>query len=340
MSEGGDVEGGNPYRLSPQLLTEIFWTAIVPNELSGRTVARPAVVMFGGQTGAGKSTLATAVTAELGLAGAVTISTDALRAYHPRLSWLLRHQEQRANEFTDPDARAWVSMAIDHVVAQGYNVIFDGTLSRPEAAREAATRFAGAGYRTAVVLVATPAAFSQLGILSRYQDQREHRGHGRFVHNHDETYHGVLATAETIDAARLVDEVRVYRRGGVLLYENHLGVDEAWDQPPATTDSIDQERHRRRAATELDAFAQTATDLADRMGPDWHPQIAAAVAAAIPLAEDAAAARALTELARRLDPAAVQDADIETLGREGHRRPPGEERRVRPPERPPGGPRR
>lgn len=262
----------------------IFEEKIVRQELSGRPRPAPVVVMFAGQTGAGKSTLASAVSADLQVSdGAVEFSTDELRAYHPRLTYLLRHDVERANPLTDPDARRWVQMAVRYAIEHRYNVLYDGTLSRPDAARETAQVFRDGGYRTAVVFVATPAANSSLSVLTRYQDQVERRGHGRFIHNHDETYDGVLRTADAIDTEHLVDEVRVYRRGGTLLYANELTGQGQWQNPPGLRGAIEAERHRPRTPEEFDRFVVEVTDLADRMDPGWRDRIAAAAERAGPL---------------------------------------------------------
>lgn len=317
----------DPGQLSRQHLVEIFWTGIVDSEIPAASPSRsrrPVAVMFGGQTGAGKSTLATAVVAELGLGGAAVISTDTLRAYHPRLAWLLRHDEEHANEVTDPDARQWVQMAIAEAITCRVDVVVDGTLSRPEVAAQAAGVFRGGGYATAVVLVAAPAAFSRLGILQRYQAQREHRGHGRFVHNHDETYTGVLATAGALDEDRFADEVRVYRRGGVLLYANTLDNNGAWRGPAGARQAIETERSRPRSPQELTEHLQAARDLAERMDPRWHARIAEAIRAALPLTTDPATIQALARAADELTPTPTSDpgpTEADLAARTTRRRP-------------------
>lgn len=296
-----DPDESSDLPLSSGRLAEIFADKIVPAELSAEPSPDPMAVMFAGQTGAGKSTIATAVAADLRLAGrAVTISTDAFRAHHPALPGLMRTDVERANPLTDPDARAWVGMAVAHAVRHRYDVLYDGTLSRPQAARESARTFRDGGYRVAVVFVATPAAYSRLGILQRYQDQRTKAGQGRYVHNHDETYRGVLETADVVDAECLADEVRVYARGGRLLYDNVLDADGAWRDGPGIRAAIEAERHRPRDSAELQGFAGDAADLAQEMGPDWYERIAHALDDAVPLAMTDRDRRDLSGLADRL----------------------------------------
>ena len=72
---------------------------------------------------------------------------------------------------------------------------------------------------------------ADLGVLGRYQQERDAFGGGRFVTNPDRSYPGVLATAEMIDTERLADEVYVYARGGRQLYSNAIAGDGRWVGP-------------------------------------------------------------------------------------------------------------
>lgn len=273
------------YALSEQVHEEIFREMIIPHELVGEPQRQPVVLLLGGQTGAGKSRTKAALANALAIhGGAVDFGTDSLRVYHPMYGQLLRTDERRNNFYTDHDARRWVDKAVSYAAAQRFNVVFDSTLSRPASASAITARFRAEDYRMEAAFVAVPAALSKLGILQRYQAQLEVRGHGRvtLLSAHDDSYAGVLDTADLIDNSRLVDAVHVYRRGGELLYTNQLDADRNWQHPPETRHVIETERHRQWSNAEIKQFAADARDLAERMDPKWRPDITAAVRAAEP----------------------------------------------------------
>lgn len=269
-------------------LAELFRSRVAVHELRGQSSANPTVIMTAGQTGAGKSAIVTALTSDLGLSEtAVTVNTDRVRAHHPALPWLFKHDKRNAYLRTDPDARAWVGMALTHAIDHRFDVVFDGTLSRPAAAEKIAGQFRDAKYQSSIVFMAVPAAYSWLGVLQRCQAHLEQTGQVWYSTNHDETYEGLLDTAELVDQKVLVDQVLVYRRGGELLYRNQKDDQGQWMQPPGTRAAIEAERVRPRDAEELRAFSAAALALAERMGPEWHADIARAVELALPLASTA-----------------------------------------------------
>lgn len=256
--------------------------------MRGRPSANPTVIMTAGQTGAGKSSIVTALTSDLGLSDtAVTVNTDRVRAHHPALRWLFKHDKRNAHLRTDPDARAWVGMALTHAIEQRYDVVFDGTLSRPAVAEKIAGQFRDADYQSSIVFMAVPAAYSWLGVLQRCQSHLEQTGQVWYSTNHDETYEGLLETAKLVDQKALVDQVLVYRRGGDLLYRNQKDENGQWAQPPGALAAIEAERVRPRDVEELREFSAAARSLAERMGPQWHSDIARAVELALPLASTA-----------------------------------------------------
>jgi hypothetical protein len=131
---------------------------------------------------------------------------------------------------------------------------------------------------------------ADLGVLDRYQQEREAFGGGRFVANPDRSYPGVLATAEMIDSGHLADEVYVYARGGRQLYSNLLAAPGRWARPAGSAVAISAERERPWTAEETRWFTERVTQLAhepSQLGRSWWPQLAAIVDAALPYAHAA-----------------------------------------------------
>jgi len=281
------------YRLRPAQYREILEEAIFPYELgNGRSQDEPAVLLLGGQTGAGKSVLKGRLAADPRWDDAVEFGSDALRTYHPEYERLLRADADTACFYTDADARAWVEDALKHCLEQRFSVVFDSTLSRPATAEAIVRRFRAAGYRIEAAFVAAPAALSKLGVVSRFLDSVQNRGTGRYSLNHDETYRGVLDVADWADRTKPFDQASVYRRSGDLLYRFDATPHQGWI-PSNVSGTINAERSRLWSEPESNQFltsTRTAIVKADLirvqgrpLGPIWFTRIADAVDLARPL---------------------------------------------------------
>ncbi|QNE18548.1 hypothetical protein F1D05_12335 [Kribbella qitaiheensis] len=306
----------NRYRLEPDRYRQIFERRIVPYELAGGvSQKRPRVLLLGGQTGAGKSVMKGMLAAEPHWREAVEFGSDSLRVYHPEFERLLRADADSACFYTDPDARAWVSDALDHCLERRFPVVFDSTLSRPAIAASIKQRFRQAGYEIEAAFVAAPAALSKLGVVTRYLESVRRRGTGRFSLNHDETYRGVVDVAGWIDDEKPFDEVSVYRRSGELLYQYKAA--DGW-VPTNARGVIENERRRPWSAPESRRFiadAERAAATVDaitvagrQLDPIWLTRIADAVELAIPLSADS--------MTRHLRDTLRQEANARTIATE------------------------
>jgi len=285
------VSGPNPYLLGTDEARLIFAEAIVPQRLTGEPQQDPIVVVVGGQPGAGKSRAQAAVVANLGRQSTVAIDADDLRPYHPQYETLALQEDRSAGTYCHPDAARWVRMAIDHAIDYRLDVVLGTSLGWAEGTQETLQQFRGAGYRVEVVLMAVHEAQSRLGILQRYQDERDAVGYGRLLPTaiHDATYTGVLDTADRVDELRLADAVSVYRRGGGQpLYANQLTDHGQWQQPPATRSAMETERGRPWTGEETTRFRAAAESLADRLPASLRGDLVGIVSTALAHASAAA----------------------------------------------------
>jgi UDP-N-acetylglucosamine kinase len=288
------------HALPPAGHDAIYRERIRPLLIRGEPSPAPRVTIMGGQPGSGKS-YAMAALPDSQRAG-VVIASDRLRVHHPLWPQLLRQDDTTAGTYTSHDARGWVADAIRDAIGARLNVIFDTASDDPDRVRRIVGQFRAGGYTVDMAFVAAASAVSRLSVLSRYQDERDATGGGRYVADPDRSHPGVLATAVMVDQDRLADSVTVYSRSGQL-YRNDLGPDGRWARPPGTAAAIEGERERPWTRAESENFQRSAIALSQRMGRRWQPLIADIARAAEPLMHPAVEARPGARAAEAIQPA-------------------------------------
>ncbi|MFG1913028.1 zeta toxin family protein [Kribbella sp. NPDC048928] len=293
------------YLLTEEHNERIFREDIVPAELPGTSQRDPVVVFVAGQTGAGKSAVTALVEGVLARRGeAVNIDLDTYKPHHPRYQWLVDNDDATAGAYTSIDGHKWMEKAEAYAIQQRFDVVMESAMRDPRDFEEPARRFRAAGYRVEVVIVAVDESLSRLGALDRYLQQTQDLGAGRVIDAaiHDACYRGVLRSADAIDTERLADHVFVSRRGGDIVYANHLGADGTWAQPAGTRTAVETERGRTWTEAEANRFLGNLQRLQVLAGqlPDAAQRFARPEAAAV------------VELAGRLleAPARVRAAEL------------------------------
>lgn len=207
-----------PYQLAEQENGRIYKDRIEPILLATAQVSgheRPRLIMLGGQPGSGKTFLLRNP-AEDELAqdgGFISIDADEMRTYHPAAESLKHLDDRTAAMHTQPDAAAWVSLAIDTAIRERCHVVLDGTMGSPKSVLERIKRFEAAGYAIEVRVVALNHRRSWLGVLRRYEDEKSRRGTGRMTPRevHDEAYDGLIKSLEALLPLPHV-RLRIYSR--------------------------------------------------------------------------------------------------------------------------------
>jgi chloramphenicol 3-O-phosphotransferase len=181
------MDEADRYRLSPEQHERIFQRRIVPQLTAhARQVDAPRAVILGGQPGAGKSALQSAVEREFTAAGGVlSIIGDDLRAYHPKYRALLRTDDRRAAFYTDRDSALWIEKLIDYANSRRFNMLIESTMHRPDKIVATASALREQGYEIEARALAVHERWSILGIHQRYEgmlspmDGRDSRSRNR-----------------------------------------------------------------------------------------------------------------------------------------------------------------
>ncbi|MGK4586091.1 zeta toxin family protein [Kitasatospora sp. HPMI-4] len=308
-----------PVVLSDTESAEVLEGVILPT-WTGHAVrqARPVVVVVSGPPGSGKTQVADVVHAALQRrGGAVRIASDLYKGEHRDYASLLAQDVRSAGVKVRTDTRRWQGDVEDHVRERGFDAVVESALANPQEFRAQARAYRRSRHRIEIVALATPQAWSQLGVLDRFVEQVTATGTARYVswENHDACAAGLIATLAVIEAEHLADRVTVVRRGGEVLYSNEL-VDGAWSQAPGAAQAVAAERARPWNAVETQAFRTTSSRAEVRLHTSAVPErLRLAVRA------DAERAFALSEPVRRIaqprrEPPGV---DYHRLSTEEHR---------------------
>jgi len=232
----------------------------IERESFGETkpVEHPRVIITGGQPGSGKSKLLEQAREQFADGNVVLINGDDLRNFHPRTEEILKQDDKRFAERTDPDSREWTRKLFARAIETRRNIVFESTMREAGPISKTMERLRSEGYHLTAKVVATPERMSTTGIFRRYEEQKAEKGYGRWseLSSHDAGYEGMPRTVEHIEKHGLVDRLEVYNRAGDLLYDNEFKGDR-WDKAPGAAQVIEQERqrepsHRERAEFQSD----------------------------------------------------------------------------------------
>ncbi len=308
------------YLLPETEARRVFDEEIVPDLLAGPIPQRrPTVVVLLGQQGAGKSRVSAMAAAVLNQRGGFAdLDSDLYKPYHPAYDELMRLDDTLMAAYTGPDGWAWKQLAMEFVREHRLNAVIQETAQNPEAAAGGIQQFRDAGFRVEVMALGVAEAMSNLGILSRYNEQLKDRGHGRLPvqANADASYRGIPELADLIDAGRLAEQVGVYRRGeSKARYRNGLDEHGEWVDPPAFRAGLERERMRLWTDEESADFLRTQLALRGELGGTWLGRLDEILLAAESL---------MSERARSTATAMIEAANAASLAAEGFREAPSE----------------
>jgi Zeta toxin len=235
-------------------------------------VEGPTATLVGGQPGAGKTTLiaSQALQRHAGLEDTVLIDFMQWSNFHPRFEELRKIDAQTADFKINKDICALRDDILRHALnVVRCNLLIETWMVLPaKIAREVGYElpeqfvqrmkdFHAFNYQTHLIGLAVPAEVSWQGVLLRDESLRATRGWGQMAPRY---FHDALCAVmpdilqlveHGLGTERLSDRVTLCRRGGGLVYENHLGPDGQWAKTAAGRAHLESERNRPRSVQEL-----------------------------------------------------------------------------------------
>lgn len=212
------------YKLSEEKHNAVY--AILERRTLGNvsSVDYPRVVILGGQPGAGKSKLINMAVHALKPVPAI-INGDDYRSAHPLAYEILRTNDKQYAEKTDPDVRLWTARLFNAAISKRCNIVFEGTMRNKEPLMSTIQYLHDVGYRIDIHVMAVKAEISRVGIVDRYESQKEFSGGGRWtpVESHDEAYLNLPSTVEALEQNSPIYSLKIYNHNGIALYTNMNG---------------------------------------------------------------------------------------------------------------------
>ncbi|MFD4370000.1 zeta toxin family protein [Streptomyces sp. NPDC058486] len=264
-----------------------LFNQLVRPSLTGERRENPVVLFVGGQPGAGKSTVQSAILQRLGRQDAFPLDGDDIVALHPRYADLGRGNDITSAFLAGEDLKSrWWNRSARLLRAQRLDIVVSAPLGGPDWPLARFAEFRRAGYRVGAAFVATHEAMSLQGIVNRYHRARQpdQVGYGRWVapEIHDQAYSRVLDTMAAIDRQQAVDIVYVARRTGEVLHINESGP-QGWNLGAATSQAVTAERNRPWTLEESARFLQTQGRLRTEMTTERTPLLNSIEQRAIPV---------------------------------------------------------
>ena len=243
LTEEERLELKKKYTISPEeveRITQTIFNRLTFKAEPGKEV--PAMVIIGGQPGAGKTGLMTYTNSELG-PGTVVVDIDDFRNHHPNIEEIKDNYPDYYVDFTAKFISD-VSHVITPMLIDGrYNMILHKTLGNNAVIDDTVIPALKAGYYIALRVMAVSSLQSKLSALGRTQDIRDFVGMTRWVNkeHHDGVYRGMLDVVDTFEKEKLANLVEVYMRGEKeefpeRVYANIIGVNENTRLPLLATE--------------------------------------------------------------------------------------------------------
>ncbi|MGC0422061.1 Ni2+-binding GTPase involved in maturation of urease and hydrogenase [Embleya sp. AB8] len=247
---------------------QVLADRILPTWTAGAVCQdRPVVVFVAGQPGSGKTAIADLVRPVLDRrGGAVRIGADLYKSLHRHYAEALARDVRTAGAVVRADTRRWQAELEAHVRDRGFDAVVETALADVDTFRVDVAAYRRAGFRVEVLALATPEAWSQLGILARYVTGAVD-GRGRYVSwdNHDACARALPRVLAVVEAEGLADRVTVVRRDASVVYANEAGADGEWVRAPGADAALVAERTRPWTAPETIRFRAELIDTDRRL---------------------------------------------------------------------------
>lgn len=204
------------YTLSPEQFEEYRKNIIMMLTTGVQPVGdkKEVLMIVGGQPGAGKTRLSSAIYEEL-QKNVVKVDFDELRGMHPYYQTVCASYPSIVHRILADDTNNVKKEAFKYLIENGYNVIYEGALRDTQGFVDFAKQFKENGYNVNLNIMAVPELESYGSTFVRYAAEIMTNGKPRWVEKelHDASYNGVIETAKAFEEENISDEIRVFVRG-------------------------------------------------------------------------------------------------------------------------------
>ena len=171
------------------------------------------LIIVGGQPGAGKTRLLPIAKMELKNNVAI-VDFDELKAFHPNYLEVCSKYNEVAHSILHSDANKVKNMILDKLIAEKYNVIYEGALRDTEGFIEFAKKFKEKGYSIKLDILAVPKLESYCSETLRYALSLIQQITPRWVNKnaHDAAYEGVTRTVNEFINRGITNDIDVFVR--------------------------------------------------------------------------------------------------------------------------------
>lgn len=194
--------------LERDVLPLVFQHSIHPED-------SPSLTLLAGQPGAAPLRAARALVVDHGQVPAV-VGAENLRAFHPRFAELSTGSTAEALDGVTRATAAWMRDCIRYAREKRRSLVLEGAFQDPVVAIGTTERFAAAGFKTRVVVVASRRAASLLSVASLYLSNVHADKLVRLVSReaHDRAFQATRALAEATVNSASVGRLTVIGRAG------------------------------------------------------------------------------------------------------------------------------
>ena len=202
------------YFLSNEKIDEITKNIIKVMAADVLPSKQPLVVVVGGQSGSGKTSLIHYTEQISGKREFIEIDNDYFRSFHPKADEIKNKYPDYYVTATDQLGLGVTAAVIDYFRDHHYNIILHQTLKNNRVVDDAITKFINAGYTVGVRAFAVPYFESKMSQIERCEGQLEELHFCRHVAkvDHDAAIEGLPKTVEYIEQSGKYDFLEIYKR--------------------------------------------------------------------------------------------------------------------------------
>lgn len=205
-----EKEYAKTYKYVKQMITDEKYKEEMP--------VQPAAALLGGQPGAGKSYLTSAILEEN--ENMVVIDGDYIRQFHPHLEQIQKEFGADYPKETQPFVNRAVEQLIDELSKEHYNLVIEGTLRDISVPLKTAGMLDKRGYIIDLYVIATDKGLSWQSTISRGDKMKEHGEIPRYVDkaHHDKVVASLPDAVKCLAENELFNNVIIMNRNKEILY--------------------------------------------------------------------------------------------------------------------------